>query len=143
MPAIPKPAKGSQQRERVTRSLQRRDKEKSAGDAAKRRDGYRCVWPHQDRLERELCRRSSWKEAMHWKGKGMGGNPDGTRNVRRNLVTGCPEVHQGPNSLHAGRKRIRALTPELMDGPRAFDEKRGGKWIEVGQEVSIGVLMKT
>jgi hypothetical protein len=134
----PKP--GSVRVERAAKSLKRRAKEDAAGAAAKKRDWFRCVWPHQTAAEREACRRSSWKEAMHWKAKGMGGNPDGTRNVRRNLVTGCPDVHQGPTSIHAGKKRIRALTPDLMDGARAFDEKVGGKWIEVGHETSCGVL---
>jgi hypothetical protein len=139
---LKKPERGSFKRERVKRSLQRQDKEKSAGDAAKKRDGYRCCWPHQDRLEREMCRRSSWKEAMHWKAKGMGGNPDGSRNTRKNLITGCPDVHQGPTSLHAGKKRIVPLTPALMDGPVAYEEKQGRTWVEVGREVHVRVLAR-
>jgi hypothetical protein len=135
-----KPAKGSYKRERVARSLQRENKEDAAKRLAKKRDGH-CRWPHATTVDRVVCRQSHL-EAAHYKGKGMGGNKDGSRNVRKNLITFCLEVHNPlyPNSIHAGRKRVRALTPELMDGPCAFDEKRAGRWVEVGQEISVGVL---
>ncbi len=137
-----KPEKGSYKRERVQRTLNRGDKEDAAKRAAKKRDGH-CRWPHEMRVEREVCRRSSL-EAAHYRAKGMGGNKDGTRNVKKNLITFCPDVHNPlyPNSIHAGRKRVRALTPQLMDGPCAFDELRGGKWVEVGHEISVGVLAR-
>lgn len=128
--------------ERARKSIDRGNTEDAAKKAAKERDGKRCRWPHRTPEERLACRRSTWKEAMHYRGKGMGGNKDGSRNVKKNLLTGCPPVHQGPTSIHAGMKRLRHLTPDICDGPMAFDEKVGGQWVEVGREISVGVLAR-
>lgn len=129
---------------RIKRAIEREREEDHAKAQAKRRDGYKCRWPHQTAEEREICRRL-WKEAAHYKGKGMGGNKDGSRNVRKNLITFCALVHNPtfPGSIHAGAKKVEPLDPQaLCDGPCRYLEKVKGKWVEVGRESHPGVLMR-
>jgi hypothetical protein len=107
---------------------------------ARVRDGHKCCWPHQTEEDRLMCRAARLHVA-HYKGKGMGGD-HGVRTKRRNLITFCEPTHIGPKwSLHGGFRRVVPLDPtKVMDGPRAFEEKRGGRWVEVGREIHVGVL---
>lgn len=136
-----KKGKVAHQLERVKAKLKAEDKEKAAETGSKKRDGHKCRWPHVTRAEREACRRSRWLEAMHWRGKSI--DPANAA-ARKNIITGCPHVHQGPNSIHAGRKRIVPLDKKLlMDGPVQFEEKdKHGRWVIVGVESHVGVLTK-
>lgn len=49
-------------------------------------------------------------------------------------------THQGPGSIHAGEKRVDPLSPDGANGPCLFLEKRGGRWIEAGREIHLGIL---
>jgi hypothetical protein len=139
---IKKGNRGADRAERRATRTKPDSKEKSEKEKAKRRDGHKCCWPHETLAEKQQCR-ASHLESSHYKSKGMGGD-HGLRSTMEWLVTFCQPVHQGPRlSLHAGTRRVVPLEPaKKMNGPRAFEEKRGGKWIEVGREVSPGVLMK-
>jgi hypothetical protein len=135
-----KKGKVAAQLERITKKLQREDKENTAKTAAKKRDQHKCRWPHPRRAEREACRRSRWLEGMHWRSKSI--EPTGAAQ-RKCIITGCPQVHQGPGSIHAGQKRIKPVDPQLlMDGPVIFEEQIGGRWVVVGVESHVGVLTK-
>jgi len=129
--------------EKVKNDLKAEDAEKSAEDAAKKRDRVApngCRWIHTTRLEREACRRAKWREAMHWKGKAIA---PGQKADRKNIICACPQVHQGPVSLHAGMKKIEPIDTQLrMDGPIICYEKIAGKWVEVGRESHVGVPVK-
>jgi len=59
-------------------------------------------------------------ELAHLKARGMGGNPDGSRNVTSNCICCCRSHHQGPRSLHSGHIKWEALTDQGADGPMAF-----------------------
>jgi hypothetical protein len=131
--AVPKPAKFASRVKTIKKALARvadEDKEKAA---AKIRDGHRCRWPH-GRTEKAVCRRMRL-DAAHYLAKSLGG-----ANRRENLISFCLEVHEGSKSLHSGDRRVVPLTPDRMDDICAFKEKRGGKWVEVGREIRIGVL---
>lgn len=139
--AIARGNKGDLKRDRLKTRAQRVNKEDAEKKAAKRRDLHHCCWPHETAEEKRLCR-ASHLEAAHYKAKGMGGDPQLKRSKRKFLITFCFETHRGATkSLHAGDRRVVPLEPDkCMDGPRAFEEKRGGRWVEVGREVHVGVL---
>lgn len=129
----PKPVKGT---ERARLRAKRRavsDGERNAKDEVRERDPH-CRWPHPTRQSRLKCF-VSHNEVAHLDGKGMGGNKDGSRNVVENLIVVCGPVHQGPGSIHDGKKRIDPILPELgARGPCVYSEKRGDHWIEIGRD---------
>ncbi len=133
-----KPAHGSARRERIRRALKREDKEEAVKRAVRRRDGH-CRWPHLTRDERELCARTR-REVAHVFAKGMGGDPQLLRTTRELMVWVDVDVHQGPQSFHAQNRRVVFLTPKKTDGALAFEEKRGGRWVRIAEEISVGVL---
>ena len=136
---IPKPAKGTEKARLRAKRRAVFDAECLAKGRVRERDPH-CRWPHLTADVLEVCRRSH-NEVAHFKGKGMGGNKDGSRNGERNLIAFCAPVHQGPGSIHAGRKRVE---PQVVDlgtrGPCIYLEKRGKHgqqqegWIEVGRD---------
>lgn len=137
-----KPARGTAKRERIARSMQRESKEEADKRLAKKRDSWSCRWPHATALDRELCRRAT-KESSHFRSKGMGGD-HGIRTSVDQLITFCHDVHQGAvQGIHKGNRRVVPLSPHRMSGPCAFEEKRGGRWIEVGREIHVGVLERS
>lgn len=138
----PKPERGTAKRARIKASMKRDAKEEADKRWAKKRDSHSCRWPHTDPVEREACRRS-WKEAAHFKSKGMGGD-HGKRTSGDLLITFCHDVHQGAvKGIHKGNRRVVPLSPDCMSGPCAFEEKRGGRWVEVGREIHVGVLERS
>lgn len=124
--------------ERAENSHARAVKEASAKRESKKLDGGRCRWPHVTPEEKRQCRAEA-KHSAHYKAKGMGGD-HGTRSKPEDTITVCFSVHEGPRSLHSGHRRVVPLTPKKMRGPVAFEEKQGGKWVRVGEEISVGVL---
>lgn len=139
----PKPERGSAKRKRIKDSMTTASKEAVNKSKAKARDGYRCRWPHETALDREVCRREV-KESSHYKAKGIGGD-HGHRSKVEDSITFCRPTHQGPGSIHAGKKKVEPLDPKLkMSGPCVFFENRGTfkkpKWVEVGREIHVGVL---
>lgn len=60
-------------------------------------------------------------ELAHLRARGMGGNPDLSRDTTRNTVLVKPLLHTGSRSLHSGHLKIRALTEKGADGPLCFE----------------------
>lgn len=135
---LKKPARGSATLERITRQKKADAKESAAKTAVRKRDRH-CRWPHVTEEARELCRRSH-SEAAHLNAKGAGGDKLSMRSTPKLLINVCAPVHQGPGSLHAGDRKVVFLSPEKADGPLAFLERRGGKWVEIARELWPGVL---
>lgn len=108
---------------------------------AKRRDFHRCRWPHQTLEEAARCVMLR-VESAHLTHKGMGGDKQLIRTKRELLITQGVQCHDLLDGRVIGGipRRIRFLTDKQADGPCAFDVKRGKKWVEVGREVSVGVL---
>ena len=129
---FPKPEKPLRL-ERHDRRKARVAAEDTAKRDAKRRDGRTCRWPRCEyrKVVQPL-------DAAHVHGKGMGGTPDGRRNVRENLMAICRLHHQGRCSLHSGDLHIEPLTPQGTDGPCAFfSTDPDGKRYMVAQERAI------
>jgi hypothetical protein len=131
--SFPKPGKGSHRVAKIKNTLNREAEEVAAKREAKARDHGRCRWPH-ERGEKGLCRRMR-VEVAHCLSKSLGG-----ANLPENLITLDAGIHQGSVSLHSGDLRVKFLTPDKADGPCAFEAKKGGRWIEIGRESSVGVL---
>lgn len=103
--------------ERDERKAERKAVELKAKKQAKAMDQGRCRWPQCG------CKGSTTTrplEGAHLKAKGMGGNPDGSRNDPRNLLTLCFDRHQGPMSLHSGDLKVIPLTEDGTRGPCEF-----------------------
>lgn len=83
------------------------------------------------------CRRFSPpgydNELAHLEAKGMGGNPDDSRNTTANTICCCKDCHRGPRSLHSGHLKWRFLTDQGADGPMAFT------WCEKLPTAELGV----
>lgn len=130
---IPKPAKGT---ERARLRAKRRgvaDGERETKAEVRVRDPH-CRWPHLTWDETEACLRQP-NEVAHLKGKGAGGNKDGSRNTVENQIAVCASTHQGPGSMHAGMKRVLPLIDGLgARGPCVYVVKRYGVWIEIGRD---------
>ncbi len=60
-------------------------------------------------------------EHAHLKARGMGGNPDDSRNTIQNTIRSCWGHHQGRRSLHSGHVKWRHLTADGAEGPMAFE----------------------
>lgn len=128
---FPKP--GPSSLERHKRKREHSSHEDFVKREAKRRDGRECRWPRCEyrKVVQPL-------DAAHIAGKGMGGTPDGRRNVRENLMAICRLHHQGPISLHSGDLAIEPLTALGTDGPCAFfSTDPDGKRYMVAQERAI------
>lgn len=139
--AQPKPIRGEQQLARKRAKAALESAEDAIKRAAKRRDNYRCRWPHETSEEAARCRMLRL-ESAHLNHKGMGGDKQLLRTRRDLLITfglQCHDLFDG--RVGGGRdRRVRFLTERKADGPCAFDVKRGGKWIEIGRERSVGIL---
>lgn len=131
-----KPARGTAKLARIERKRKADNREDANKAKVRKRDGH-CRWPHSDPDLRELCRRSR-PEVAHLTHKGMGGDPQTIRSKPELMIRVC--CHQGAGSLHSGDRRVTFLSPAKADGPLAFLEKRGSKWVEVDRELWPGVL---
>jgi len=60
-------------------------------------------------------------ELAHLRARGMGGNPDLSRDTTANTIACCKWHHRGNRSLHSGHIKVRALTYEGADGPLCFE----------------------
>jgi hypothetical protein len=129
---IPKPRRGSGREELLERRRVIRDQERNNKDEVRDRDPH-CRWPHATAHERLSCSLQP-REIAHRKSKGAGGNKDGSRNTVLNLISFCRPVHQGPGSIHAGKKRVEPLTEYGTRGPCVYLEKRGDVWLEIGRD---------
>lgn len=136
MTVSPKPVKGTEKARLRAKRRGIADGEREAKAEVRRRDPH-CRWPHVTKQERLECSLQP-NEVAHRQSKGAGGNKDGSRNVVENLITFCRAVHQGPGSLHGGRKRVEPLTTKGTRGPCVYFEKRGDLWLEVGRDDVTG-----
>lgn len=65
--------------------------------------------------------RYGFLELAHLKARGMGGNPDGSRNTSANTACICSDHHRGTRSLHSGHIGYEFLEPEKgADGAMAW-----------------------
>ncbi len=130
-PDLTKPARGFAKHERRERHAKADDREARNKTAVRKRDSYRSRWPGDEGQPLEVA---------HLTHKGMGGDINTVRSVPALMILVSRDVHQGPHSLHTDRKRIQFLTPEKANGPVAFLEKRGTKWVEIARELWPGML---
>lgn len=79
------------------------------------RDGHRC------RLVPGCLATESQLELVHLEDRGMGGNPDGSRDTTANTVCGCREHHRGARSVHSGHLQWRFLSKDGADGKMVFE----------------------
>lgn len=105
---------------RHRRRTSRQTTEKVAKGQAKAMDQGRCRWPRCECNRRGYRTFTEPLESAHRAAKGMGGNPDGSRNDPRNLITLCRPRHQGPTSLHSGDLKVITLTADGTRGPCEF-----------------------
>lgn len=138
--SCPKDARGEQ---RIAQKVQRKatvTAQERVMEAAKRRDGRRCRWPHETAQEREMCRMLG-VEACHLEHRGAGGDKRLVRTKLELLITFGARCHDRYDGrLGERNRRVRFLTPQKASGSCAFEVKKGGAWWEIGREISIGVL---
>lgn len=60
-------------------------------------------------------------ELAHIDARGMGGNPDLSRDTAENTIMAAHQFHRGTRSLHSGHLKVRALTNRGMNGPVCFE----------------------
>lgn len=138
--AQPKPDRGAYRLKQRQAKRSTATAERDVKREVKVRDRWRCRWPHATREHTAQCRVFR-VEACHLTHKGMGGDPQALRTKRALLITFGLQCHQArKDSLDAKDRRVVFLTARKADGPCAFEGKRGGRWIEVGRELSVGVL---
>jgi 5-methylcytosine-specific restriction endonuclease McrA len=85
------------------------------------RDEHRC------RIPWCKCLASTGRlEWAHLKARGMGGNPDGSRDTTENTIAACSQCHRGTRSLHSGHLKWAFLTDKGANGAMSFTwcEKR-------------------
>jgi hypothetical protein len=133
LPAVDltKPARGFAKYQRREKHAKADNKEARNKTAVRKRDGYTSRWPDDDGQPLEVA---------HLTHKGMGGDITTTRSTPDRMILVSRAVHQGPRSLHSGDRRVVFLTPERTNGPVAFLEKRGMKWVEIARELWPGTL---
>lgn len=127
-----KPPKGSARAARVAKRLKKEAKESTAKSAARKRDGYRCRWPHCDCEERR-----DRIEVAHLVNKSQQG-----KNDPKNLITLCVARHQGNPSLHSGDLEIRPVDPRQgANGPVEFWKRdKSGRFYLVAREIRLHQL---
>lgn len=59
-------------------------------------------------------------ELAHLDARGMGGNPDLSRDTTANTVSVVDRIHQGARSMHSGHIKIEAMTDQGANGPLAI-----------------------
>ena len=113
MATLSKPAKGSALLARRQRSASRRAAEQKAMQAAKRRDGHRCMFPGCPYRNQDLP-----LDPAHLRHRGMGGNPALDRTTRQSIITLCRVCH---GRYDAGDFEIRPIDAARgTDGPCEF-----------------------
>ena len=80
----------------------------------------------------------------------MGGDKDGSRTARAELLTVCKWIHQdSPDALERHGRTWEGLTDKQADGPVIFSRRQrliaegrevGWEWVEIARERSIGML---
>jgi len=60
-------------------------------------------------------------DLAHVDGRGMGGNPDLSRDTAENTLLTFSGLHTGPRSFHSGHLKVRPLTDNGANGPCCFE----------------------
>lgn len=111
---------------------------------AKARDEHRCRWPKFDHdTPNNVC--LGPLESAHRVSIKMGGDKDGSRTSRPDLISVCRWIHQdSPEAFHKGGRTWEGLTDQHADGPILFSKRvqEAGewRWVEIARERSIGIL---
>lgn len=129
--SLQKPVRGEKKHAHREKQKTADSKEARNKTAVRKRDSYRSRWPNDTGTPLEVA---------HLTHKGMGGDPNTERSVPALMILVSRDVHQGPKSLHSGDRRVQFLSKEKANGPVAFLEKRGGKWVEIARELWPGQL---
>lgn len=135
--AAPKPVAGEhwQDRKQVTRDRKAHEREQM--EQARRRDMaacHGCRWPGC-----EFASRKPRLEVSHcFTHRGAGGNPDGTRTVRDQLLLVCFIHHR---RIDTGDAEVQPLTDRGTDGLLSFHERNQetGRMEHVASERAIGI----
>lgn len=144
-----KTERGLHTRERKATQATVKTREKKEKIEAKKRDVKGCRWPKDDHeTKRHVC--EGQLESAHMVAVGMGGDKNGTRTDRRELLTVCTWIHTGsPLGIEYHGRKWEPLDPKLgAYGPVAFyrrepsETKPGewGNWKLIAVEASPGLL---
>jgi hypothetical protein len=111
----PKPLKGSAKLERRDKVNKRHRVEQAEMQAAKKRDGGKCRFPH--------CRlKELVVDAAHLEHRGPGGNPAGDRTKVDSVISLCRQHH---SMFDRHDMAITPLTERGTDGPCEFRWRDG------------------
>lgn len=141
---LTKPARGSRKRELREKRRAARANERYEKDKVREREDLRgpCRWPHYTSDEKRDCFRAA-KHVAHLDHKKMGGDTLTLRSRRHKMLQVCRDVHR---LIDTGLAKV-----EFLDGARAGTDGRlafferathDAPWVEVGREVSRGVLAR-
>lgn len=143
-----KESRGKHEAERKAKRAEVKTHERKEKQAAKT-VAPGCRWPKFDHdSKRHVC--LGQLEAAHGVAIGMGGDRDGSRTNRRDLLVVCSLIHLGDNGIERHARRWEPLTEQGTLGPCAFyrrepsETKPGewGPWVLIGVESSPGILEK-
>lgn len=143
-----KEARGTHVLERKQKRAEVKTHERKEKQAAKK-VAPGCRWPRADHgTPRHIC--LGQLEAAHRVAIGLGGDKDGSRTDRRDLLVVCTHIHLGDDGIDRHARKWEPLTDKGALGPVSFwrrqpSETKPGEWGEwtcVGVERSPGVLEK-
>jgi hypothetical protein len=106
-----------------------------------------CRWPKFDHWsKRHVC--VGQLEAAHGTAIGMGGDKDGSRTSRRDLLVVCSLIHLGEYGIERHGRKWEPLTYRGAEGPVAFYKREPaegkvgewGEWTLIAVESSPGIL---
>lgn len=116
----PKPVKRSTLKRRKKR--EKNENIAIVREAVMARDRFECRLTVL--LRRMLCFDVAYRrplELAHIDARGMGGNPDLSRDTTENTISVFDRVHQGAFSMHSGHVKVRPLTDKGANGPLCFE----------------------
>lgn len=135
--SLKKPMRGAYVLERRAKRKAVEADEEQKKREAKARDGHKCRWPRADHdTPNQVC--IGPLESAHQVAKGMGGDRDGSRTSRQELLTVCRWIHQlGRFSLEQHGRKWEGETAAGADGPIAFwRQDDDGNWYLVARETA-------
>ena len=128
-----KPTRGTALLKSRERRADRTAHEQREMQAALKRDGRVCRFPHCEFRAKKLP-----IDPAHHVHRGMGGDPKGTRTTRATVIALCRSHH---GLWDADRIDIEPLTAAHFDGPASFyaKDEETGRMVHVASETRIGV----
>lgn len=129
---FPKPLKGEYLLQRKEARAARVAAEQKVMQDAKKRDGGKCRVPRCEYAKRELP-----VDPCHFTHRGMGGNPDGDRTTREQVISLC-RIHH--SMFDRGDLDISPMTDAGADGPCAYSVRsESGRMEHIATETVIGI----